>query len=40
MREIEHVEHAEDQGVAHREKGVDRPDEDRVEDLLGQRAFS
>ena len=37
VREVEHVEHAEDQRVTDGEQRVDRPNEDRVEDLLGQR---
>src|SRR5260370_900260 len=40
VSEVEDVEHTEDQRVAHGEEGVDRPNENRVEDLLGQRAFS
>jgi len=40
VREVEHVEHAEDQRVTDSEERVDRPNKDRVEDLLGQRVLS
>ncbi len=37
---IQDIEDAEDERVADGKERVDRPDEDRVEDLLGQRALS
>ena len=36
VREIQDIEDAKDQRVADGEERVDRPDEDRVEKLLGQ----
>ena len=38
--EVDHVEDTEDERVSHGEERVNRPDKDRVEDLLGQRTFS